>query len=127
MLLSYAERIQVNKGEVIIHQGETPDSFYWLEQGTLDIVLDYQSEHEKKLRKITEGTFIGEMGIFSDNNRTATVIAASECIVYRFNDDALIELSRQQPELSNIIYQYITKVLSDRLIHANQLINSVVK
>ena len=72
---------QYEDGAVIIQEGTVPKDCYLLESGSAEVVkegmnLNVQYEH---------GAFFGEIGLKTNENRTASVIAKGECRCIRIN------------------------------------------
>jgi signal-transduction protein with cAMP-binding, CBS, and nucleotidyltransferase domain len=72
-------RRQFSTGEVLVREAESGPEFYLLEKGVLDVYI-----HGKKINSIDaeiNQDFVGEVGAFLGTPRTATVVAATDCIV----------------------------------------------
>lgn len=68
-------------GDVIIRQGDDGDNFYVIESGTYDIFVQKDGEDKKVAECNNEGSF-GELALMYNTPRAATVIAASEGIIW---------------------------------------------
>ena len=67
------EPMTAERGEMIIHQGDTPDGMYFLIDGQVRVLLAPAPV------RLDPGTFFGEMGLIEQAPRSATVIAARFC------------------------------------------------
>ena len=56
------------------YQGEYGDSFYVVDAGTLDVMVD-----GRQVRSLGPNDFFGELALLADTPRTATVRAATDC------------------------------------------------
>jgi hypothetical protein len=73
MVARSADRRSVEKGEVVIRQGDAGDTFYAVADGAFDIDMN-----SVFLRTAPRGDFFGEVALLSDVTRTATVTAAAD-------------------------------------------------
>ena len=64
-------------GESIFSHGDMPDFLYIVEEGAVDIVLPAKGE-DITLASFEAGSFFGELGVFDNEPRTATGLAATD-------------------------------------------------
>ncbi|MEW6457333.1 MAG: Crp/Fnr family transcriptional regulator [Acidobacteriota bacterium] len=64
------------KGSIIIYQGDPGTTFYIILKGKVNIVLKGKRGKEIIIDTLSEGDFFGEMALFDDQTRSATVVAA---------------------------------------------------
>ena len=64
-------------GEIIFRHGESPEFFYIVESGVIDIVLPAQGD-EIIVATFEPGSFFGELAVFDNQPRTATARAATD-------------------------------------------------
>lgn len=74
--------VKFNKGDEVIHQGDTGDYFYVIKQGEASI--DRLDEDKKvHLAEIGPGSFFGEDALISDKKRNATITMLTSGILMR--------------------------------------------
>jgi CRP-like cAMP-binding protein len=61
-------------GTVLIREGDPATSFYVIVQGTVHVERD-----GRMLRSLSDGGFVGEIGLVEGGSRTATVTCATDC------------------------------------------------
>jgi cAMP-dependent protein kinase regulator len=66
-------------GENIIVQGEIGDTFYLLEEGTVDVYVSKKGGPEVKVHTYQPGNAFGELALMYNAPRAATCRAASDC------------------------------------------------
>lgn len=71
-LLTYAP------GTTIIRQGDPPDKFYIILKGEVEVVREQSGRDARRLARLTEGNYFGEIGLLQGIPRTATVRARDE-------------------------------------------------
>ena len=100
---------QIQAGTVILHEGGRTGHLYVLIEGRLDVL-----KGGTIVASITDpGAMVGEMSVLLDQPHTATVSAASDSIVYEFDDAAAF--LRDQPAVALLI----ARMLAQRLNAAN--------
>ncbi|CAD8125704.1 unnamed protein product [Paramecium sonneborni] len=71
--------VQFKKGEIIVSQGESATSFFIIKKGSVSVI-----QNDNEIRKMKKGESFGEMALFQNSTRGATVKAAEEdvrCLV----------------------------------------------
>ena len=102
-------------GEAIVTQGEPGDCMYVVQAGEVEVV---KLSHgvERRIAVMSAGSFFGEMAIFEQDTRSATVRALGEARVLRVDKKTLLRRIKEDPLLAlNLL-----KTLSTRLREANR-------
>jgi len=89
--------------KVIFEKGDEADSMYIIEIGRVEINLDPNPPAIKD-----QGDFFGEMGLVSDNPRSATVTTLDEVKLLQLKKEDLDELIEEHP----VIFQEIEEKIS---------------
>ena len=89
--------------KVIFEKGDEADSMYIIEIGRVEINLDPNPPAIKD-----QGDFFGEMGLVSDNPRSATVTTLDEVKLLQLKKEDLNELIEEHP----VIFQQIEEKIS---------------
>ena len=66
------------------------------------------------------GAILGEMAIYTGENRTASVRIEKNSTLFRLDKEKLEAMSRKFPASTAALHTYIVKVLSERLSRANR-------
>src|SRR5437763_12171772 len=99
----------VSAGAFVVHEGHTTGHLYVLIEGRLEVI-----KGDTVVAAITEpGAMLGEMSVLLDQPHTATVRAASDSVIYEFDDAAAF--LRDQPAMALLI----ARLLAQRLNVAN--------
>ncbi|GJM13776.1 MAG: sulfate permease [Pseudohongiella sp.] len=107
-------------GEYLFMEGDSGESLYFVGSGTVVVVLKVPRQAERILRKYKAGAILGEMAIYTGENRTASVRIESDARLFRLDQEKLEEMSRRFPASTAALHTYIVKVLSERLGRANR-------
>lgn len=94
------ELVIVTPGEVLITQGEAGDVMFFIISGMLDVIQD-----GKEIYLLREGDFFGEMALFSNNPRNASVKARTFCNLYKLERKVFDTIVTAYPEVVGQIEQ----------------------
>ncbi len=109
-------------GSTIIEEGKESDKIYIVEKGYANIFKKDPIGNEVLVGTAGPGSVLGEMGIFMDTDRTATVKAVSDVKTISFTKEEFLNVISEIPEVA----YYIINVLVKRLSSLNEkLINAL--
>jgi signal-transduction protein with cAMP-binding, CBS, and nucleotidyltransferase domain len=106
-LVTASNIVRINKGKVIIQEGNTDDVFYILISGKVKI-----QKGGRSLALIGPGECFGEMAYLASQPRSATVIAETNCTLMKMKV-ALLNKSSESVQL--LFYQRFARTLANRL------------
>jgi len=116
-LLSHAEKCTYEPNAIIVKEGNGGSHMYIIIHGEA-AVSKKGHDTEVELARLTAADSFGEMALADQEVRSATVTALTPCVLVRINENALT----LKPEIAMKFYRNMTKVLSERLRSANELI-----
>ncbi len=127
-IASYLVPVVYKMGEYIIRENSSGDSLYILYKGrvnitrTLTMQIQGLNAEEKKLTSLSESDMaaFGENGLVGAGKRTANVIAASDCIMYRLSSESFKKIVEQDIQAGYRIMHNISKALATRLAHTDE-------
>jgi SulP family sulfate permease len=123
MILSYCQRAEFGPGQYLIHQGASADSIVMIESGHAGVEEEPgEGRSPTRLASIGPGSIIGEMGFYLQEQRSASVIAEDQMVVWVLSNDALQRLQAERPLAASKLHQIMAKVLARRLAQADRLI-----
>jgi SulP family sulfate permease len=126
-LMGFLEQVEVEAGEYLIRQGDEADDLYFIEQGKVSVYLELESGQRVRLQTLGLGTIVGELGMYLDTTRTASVTADSPTIAYRLTRMALFEMKEREPELAATFHEFAVRLLSERLAATNHALEAVLR
>jgi hypothetical protein len=85
-------------GESIVRQGQQGKSMFVIHRGAVSVQIKEEGA-AKNIRKLHEGDFFGEMGLFTGEPRTATVVVEDETEVLEISNLSLKPILEKNPEL----------------------------
>jgi hypothetical protein len=108
---SVTEEVSYPPGTVIIREGEAGETMYLIIDGEVAVLKGAQGGTQVELDHIRGGDYFGEMALFEDLVRSATVRSERETRVLVLHKREFTEIVREYP----LIALQICKVLSQRL------------
>src|SRR5229473_1067572 len=97
---------KVRAGTLVIHEGGKTGHLFVLVEGRVEVI-----KGDSVVAVITEpGAMFGEMSVLLDQPHTATVRAASDSVIYQFNDAA--SFLRDQPAVALLIARLLAQRLN---------------
>jgi EAL domain-containing protein (putative c-di-GMP-specific phosphodiesterase class I) len=98
-----ALRIQLSAGDVLFSEGDPPTTAFLIESGEVVVSM---LQHGKRvvLSHLTAGDLLGEMAVIDDAARTATAIAASDCVLFPIDREQITErLAATDPIIRSLL------------------------
>ena len=96
----YLTRHEIRSGDLLIKQGDTDRSLYFLSQGTLQVFVTGGVPGSSKIAILRAGSIVGEPGLFIDGPRMANVEAMTPCVVWALRGPRLEELAMRLPAIA---------------------------
>lgn len=100
VIAPYLTRHEIRAGDLLIKQGDTDRSLYFLGQGNLQVFVSGGPPGSSKIAILRAGSIVGEPGLFVDGPRMANVEAMTACIVWALRGPRLEELAMRLPALA---------------------------
>lgn len=100
-------------GETIVRQGEHGDTCYFIQSGSVDIVLRDEGGDERFIASLKSGDFFGEMSLLAGEPRKATVIAKEDCSCIVISSKAFHTIFDETPELAESLSELLAKRYSE--------------
>ncbi len=126
-LMKYLERLQIPQGQYLMREGDPPTDMYFIEAGLVTAQLELPDGQTLRLRGMRGGTTVGEMGLYLNAPRTASVIASRPSIVYRLSADSLKSMREQEPEVAALLHEWIARLLAERVTASNRTIEALME
>jgi NTE family protein len=91
--------VEVAGGQALMQQGEPGDSMYLSVSGRLRAYVSQDGEPPRMVREMGRGQVIGEMSLYTDAPRSATVVAIRDSVLVRLDKAQFMRLIEQQPRV----------------------------
>ena len=85
---------------LIIYAGDVPDVLYYIQSGSVTVLIEDEDGHEIVLAYLNAGDFFGEMGLFGSNpNRSAYVRAKTQCELAEISYSKFRQVASENPDI----------------------------
>ncbi|MBN1379196.1 MAG: cAMP-activated global transcriptional regulator CRP [Gammaproteobacteria bacterium] len=92
--LQHCHRKHYPARATIIHEGDVPDTLYYIIDGSVSVLIEDDDGREIVLAYLNPGDFFGEMGLFEEDiSRSAWVVARTGCEMAEINYDQFRNLA----------------------------------
>lgn len=118
----YFEHRDVPEGAYVMRQGEESTELLFVESGRIQILLKTDDNREIRLRSMTSGTLIGEVGFYLGGRRTASARAETPTRIHALTRQKLADMELIDGRLSQALHSTVIRLLSERLAATNRLI-----
>jgi SulP family sulfate permease len=116
------QRIEVEAGDIIARAGDVADSMHFILAGRVGIMVPSGEGRTTRVRSLGRYTTVGEMGIVSQQPRSATIQAEVASVLYALQSDAFDAIKVDNPALSQRLLTYFMSLMAERLAFASQMI-----
>jgi CRP-like cAMP-binding protein len=89
-------------GETLIRAGDEGSSMFVVHNGRVEVQVA-ENGRPRTVAVLTEGNFFGEMGLFTGEPRTASVVAIEETEVLEIGHAAMKQILETNPDLAESI------------------------
>lgn len=110
-----SERLTYDAGQIMFHAGDAADAAYVLIEGAVEITVP-TPKGPIVVNTIGRNEIIGEIAIFGDVPRTATVTATSRVEALKISKELFINVIRQNPDAAI----ELIRILATRLANTTQ-------
>jgi SulP family sulfate permease len=121
-LAEHCRHLEIKAGDIIARQGEPAASMHFILEGRVGITVDQPDGRTTRLRSLGRHTTVGEMGLLSQQPRSATIEAETASVLYELDAQAFETIRREDTTLSQALLAYVLAVMAERLSFANGVI-----
>lgn len=125
-LIACLEMRDLLSGQALFRHREPGDALYFVEQGRVAVSLPLGDGRSARLRSFGPGTVVGEMAVYTQQQRSADVIAEAPTRVYRLSIARLLELEQQDPATAQQLHRFLVKTIALRLAVADEALRAAL-
>jgi len=129
-ILKITKEKKFPEGETIMQEGEEGDSMYIVADGDVEVskTITMKAEEgnftkgEKILKSFKAGDNVvfGEIAMIDRENRSASVVTTTDCILLEIKRGDLLDLIEKRPQMGIKILKRIAELLASRLRDSSQ-------
>ena len=124
-LLAVLARRELGPGETLCGQDEPADAMYFIESGRVSIELRLPDGSHRRLRTMGPKTVLGEMGLYREARRSASVVVQEASVVYVLDAVAMQRLEANAPAAASRFHAMVVRTIADRLQYSNALVTAL--
>jgi len=113
--------IRGDDGDLVIKQGEPGKAFYFVASGEVRVFASAAGGATVEWARLHEGSLFGEMALYSEQPRTASVQVAGEAELLEIGRDAVQRLCAEVPALSERIDRFARERVLKNLLATSPL------
>lgn len=102
--------VEVSGGEALMEQGDPGDAAYLLVSGRLRVYIEEDGER-RIVREISRGEVVGEMSLYTDAPRSATLVAIRDSVLVSLEKEDFNHLLATSPAVSMALTRQIIQRL----------------
>lgn len=129
-ILSISKKVEIPSNDIIMTEGEVGSTMHFFVKGevkvsknlTLKIGKKGFGSAEKSMVKLKAEhvSFFGDMAMFQDEPRSATITASMDCTLYEISRDSFTKFCNDFPEQGVKVLQRIASTMSGRVRKGNE-------
>lgn len=131
-VLGICTKVSFPENTIIMQEGETGDTMYMILEGVVEVVktlilegmdLDEDEKIGNKVftkLKAEDHPVFGEISLFEESRRTATIKTLTDCTFYEIKKDDFLRLAEKDYELGYQIVLNIARMVCSRLRKADE-------
>jgi CRP-like cAMP-binding protein len=107
-------------GEQVFEEGKPGIGMYIVKSGEIEIVKRIGASKNARLAVVGKGQFFGEMALLAEMPRSAGGAATCDSVLFSMCRPDLVQISERNPVLANKIITNLSRLISLRLVKANE-------
>jgi len=124
------ERVKISCGDQIIREGESGNSLYLIESGSLRVLGHVDIDGDRHMNPgvcdLKSGDVVGELVLFDSGPRSATVQAVEDCVLIEINGDKLMSFLEANTDIGFQLLRSLMTVMVGRVRKNNDKIFSLL-
>ena len=125
-IYAIAEAQQFAAGDVAVAEGDSDSSLYIILEGQAEVQISI-AKGLHKVATLIPGSIFGELSFFDRMPRSARVSVSADCTVLKISEHSFNELISRDAGLALAFVQELSRVLSLRIRHMNELVQTLSK
>ena len=106
---------KVNQGEVIFNEGDVGMFMCIINVGDVSVLKSDSAGNKIEIAVLRNGRVFGEMAALDGERRSATCVAATNCLLLTLSNDSLDKMLLEVPKLAAKVIRVVAVSLSRRL------------
>ena len=116
--ITYCKKISLAKGESITCKTMSPQELFFIYDGECTLEV-FEITGKRALSRVFTGAFIGGASHYSQDGLEVEIVAQKDSMILELSDESILRMRIEDSALYNYLNEYLIKVLSHSLSHAN--------
>ena len=125
-LAQYLQKLEIKEGQYLYRLGEEGRDIYFIESGTISIMIPLDSGGELRLRKLGPGTVAGELDFYDGTPRDADALVTEACVLWQLSAQKLEQLMHEAPQEAAMFHAMMARAMSRRVGQLSDELRTVV-
>ena len=95
------------KDQKVFSQGDPGDAVFYIQEGNVKVCVVSEQGKEAVVALHGNGDFFGESCLNGHPLRMATVVTMTECVIMRFEKEAIVRVLHDEPNFSEMFMSYL--------------------
>ena len=121
------EERRLRGGDVLFREGDGGKELFFIRSGTVVVSKHVKGRVEQVITRLGPGDFFGEMSLFDDQPRSATIQAEEDTVMYGLDRASLDRLIERNPRAATAFFSQVILVLIKRLRDSTDLVAEVTR
>ncbi len=117
----------LKKGEVLFREGDKGNEMFLIREGTIVISKPVLGRVEQVLARMGRGEFFGEMSLFDQSPRSATIQAETDTLLLYLDRESLHQFIEISPRAAAAFFFQMVQVFVARLRESGNLVAEVTR
>lgn len=122
MVLANAEAVRFGPGERLVEQGAEGDALFLLLCGWAKVVRETRTGEEQVLRRLSQGSVVGEVALVTRAPRVASVISETGVQALRLRREVVEELAEREPDLAEELVEFCRQKMLANLLETSPVL-----
>jgi len=91
------QEVSFEEGQAVFLENEIGETMYLIRSGSVNVIKNFRKKGEVCLATLSQGDCFGDMSVFDAEVRSASIVAASPCVLYQIGAEELMEVLLDSP------------------------------
>lgn len=111
--------VELDKGDALFSQGDPGDTLYVIAHGSVAVIAE--GEPRQTITALEEGAFFGEIGLVTNQPRSATIEALEQTHLLAIGRQLAIDLVKEHRQVLVVLLRFLRDRLIDTLVSTSPL------
>ena len=117
--ISHCTVMEIEEGGIIMKKGSPGNGLYMILSGDTRVRI-IAAGQDTTLATVKAGSFIGEVAMFSQTQRSADVLALTRCQLLFMSAEAFRGMMQTEPKLASAVLFALGHIMADRMVTGNE-------